>query len=146
MAWVGTEHLCAALCCETPFTRAGYLEPHPTWPWTIAAMWQPQLPWTTCSSASPASQRRIFFLLPNLNLLSFSFKPFPLVLSLYALIKSLSSSLLYAPYLGTEGLQLGHPKASLFQAEQTQFSQPLKWFINYWNYFIYCLTRKKMQL
>jgi len=38
-----------------------------------------------------------FFLLSNLNLLSFSLQPFPLVLSLHTLVKSPSPSFLSAP-------------------------------------------------
>jgi len=38
-----------------------------------------------------------FFLIPNLNLPSFSLEPFPLVLSLYTLVKSPFPSFLQAP-------------------------------------------------
>lgn len=133
MACAGRDkHLSTVPCFGTPFTRAGHSELHPTQPWTIPGMWQPQLPWTTCSSASPASQGRIFFLLLNLNLLCFSLKPFPLALSLHALGKVSHPSCRLLS--GTEGLQLGHPKASfpgwtnpVLSASEV-VHQLLKWF------------------
>lgn len=57
-------------------------------------MRHPQLLWTTCSSTSQPSVRS-FFQISTLNLLPFSLKPLPLVLSLYALVKSLSPAFLF---------------------------------------------------
>lgn len=57
--------------------------PHPTWPWTLSGIWHLLL-WKTCSSASRPLSQKTFFLMSNVNLPSFSWKPLPLVLSLQA--------------------------------------------------------------
>lgn len=71
----------------TPSHRPHYTGPYPAWPCTFPEMEHPQLLWTTCSSASLPSVK-YFFLIPNVNLPSFRSKPFPLVLSLHALVES----------------------------------------------------------
>ncbi|KAK4815434.1 hypothetical protein QYF61_002649, partial [Mycteria americana] len=65
-----------------------------------------------------------FFLLSNLNLSSFSSKPLPLVLSLEALVKSLSPVFLISPLYVLKGCSKISPEPSLLQAEQPQLSQP----------------------
>jgi len=64
-----------------------------------------------------------FFLLSNLNLSSFSFKPLPLVLSLQAIVRSPSPTLSQTPS-GTGSCSKVSPQPSLLQAEQPQLSQP----------------------
>ncbi|KAK4828311.1 hypothetical protein QYF61_025323 [Mycteria americana] len=79
----------------TPSTRPGCSKPHPTWPQTLPGMGHTQLLWATCSSVSPPSLVKNFFLISNLNLPSFSLKPLSLILSLHFLIKSPSPAFLY---------------------------------------------------
>ncbi|KAK4812888.1 LOW QUALITY PROTEIN: hypothetical protein QYF61_024244 [Mycteria americana] len=64
-----------------------------------------------------------FFLISNLNLLSFSLKPLPLALSLHALVKSPSPAFL--PLQVLEGCYKVSLEPSLLQAEQPQLSQPV---------------------
>jgi len=64
-----------------------------------------------------------FFLIPDLNLPSFSLQPFPLVLSLHTLVKSPSPSFLQAPSV-TGSCSKVTLEPSLLQAEQPQLPQP----------------------
>jgi len=64
-----------------------------------------------------------FFIICDLNLPYFSLQPFPLVLSLHALVKSLSS-LLVGPLQVLEGCNKASLQPSLLQAEQPQLPQP----------------------
>ena len=47
----------------TPSTRAGCSKPHPTWPWALPGLGQPQLLWAPCASASAPHREE---LLPNM--------------------------------------------------------------------------------
>ena len=62
-----------------------------------------------------------FFLIPNLNLFSFSLKLLPLVLSLHTLLKSPSTVFLYV----LKGCNEVSPEPPLLQAEQPQLPQPV---------------------
>ena len=96
---------------STPLPWAGTLSPRPrcskpcpTWPWTLPGRVQPQLLWATCASASPPSVKNFFFLISNLDLPFFSWKPLPLVLSLYALVTKEKFFIINFT-LGIQGLQ-----------------------------------------
>jgi len=65
-----------------------------------------------------------FFLISNLNLLSSSLESFPLVLSLYPLVKSHSPSFLLAPS-GPGSCSEVTLEPSLLQSEQPQLAQPV---------------------
>lgn len=71
-----------------------------------------QLLWTTCTNASPPPIVKNLFLVFDLNLLSFTLKSFPLVLSLHASANSLCLSFCILPS-GTIRPQLGHPQFGL---------------------------------
>ena len=65
-----------------------------------------------------------FYLISNLNLPSFSLRPFPLVLSQQTLLKS-TSFYFYSALLILKGCYHVSPQPSIFQAEQPQVSQPV---------------------
>ena len=90
--------------------------------------------WATCASALIVKN---FFLISNLNLPSFSLRPFPLVLSQQTLLKSLSPSFLYPP-LKTERPLSGLPGWSLLFSRLhslSSLSRPWKVVFHPWDHF-----------
>ena len=65
---------------------------------TPLGMGHPQLLWATCFPRLTTLVKN-FFIIANLYLPSFGLKPLPLVLSLQALVKSLSPSFLSTPFI-----------------------------------------------
>lgn len=85
----------AGLLTRRPSTSSDCPVPHPTWPWTPPGMGHTHPRWETFSSTSPSFQWKNS---PwHLNLLSFSLKPFPLLLSLSISVKNWFPSCLQSP-------------------------------------------------
>lgn len=107
------------------------------------------------SSTSPCNllqcnstlQVKNFFLVSNLNLSSLSLKQLPLVLSLWALVKSLSPSLLYVPFVywkatvrSPQGLlcsRLNKPSSLTLFSSETDLDALFEWyFVNLINFLV----------
>lgn len=90
----------------------------------LPGMGHPHFFWATCSYASPPLSLQDFFLLSNLNLLSFSLKPLSLTLSLSAHIKTLS--LLFISLRKLWNITMWCPQSLLLsRLKQPQVSQPV---------------------
>lgn len=65
-------------------------KPLPTWPWTLPGMGKPQLPWETCFATLTKMD---LFLISNFKPPCVRVEPFPLSLSLHALLQNPSPAL-----------------------------------------------------
>ena len=77
--------------------------------------------WATCSGDSSPILSKTFLLISYLNIPSFSFKPFPLVLPQKTLLKTAIISFVTSPYI-LKGHSQVSPVPSLLQAEKLQLS------------------------
>jgi len=122
MAWVGRDLKDHQAPTSLFNTRPSFSGPHPIWPWTTPGVGHPQPLWAACSSIWV----KTFILTSSLNLSSFSFKPFPLALSLSNYVKSSPSVplLLVSLLQVLEGCNEVSLEPSLLQAKHAQLPQP----------------------
>mgnify|MGYP001859411917 CR=1 FL=1 len=111
-------HCCGLLA---PPTKSSCSETHPTWPWASPGMGHPQLSEQQCQHLTILCMKK-FILISNLNLLSFSLKPFPLVLSLSDHVKS--AFFFISPPQVQKSCNEVSPELHLLHIEQAQLPQP----------------------
>ena len=103
MVRVGRDHIghlvpIPPLWAVTPSNGPGCSKPHPTWPWTLSRSGASTTSLGNLFQCLTTLRVKTFFLMSNLNLPSFSLNSLPLVLSLYALVKSPSPAFLCATF------------------------------------------------
>ena len=110
-----------------PPTQLGCSEPHPSWPRTPAETSYSQPPRASYACASVPRERNSCLLIPNLNLLSFSLKPFRLVLSLSGRSGNAKSHLeqVIAHLVGRQGQPRGTQVHTMQLSDREGWSQDL---------------------